>query len=108
MINISKAENLIKNDVTCKLLENEISREGNYLIFDDVSIKNHANIDYNFSLFVAISLFNKDKTKIYIRLNDSLNEINKSLKIVLLSCRPYKKDGKLLIYEIKIKVNIIG
>ncbi|WP_294967173.1 hypothetical protein [Sulfurimonas sp.] len=108
MIDINKAQKVITDNVTCKLLENDINREGSYLVFDDVNIKNHSNIDYNFSLFVAIALFNKDKTKIYTSLNDSLNEINQCPSLKLMRCSPYKKDGKLLIYEIKIQVNIIG
>lgn len=108
MINIDTAQKVITDDVTCTLLELEIKRQGSYLAFNDVDIKNHANIDYNFSLFSAIGLMNKDKRKIYQELNDRLNEINGSSSIDLVSCRPYKRDGKLLIYELKLKVNIIG
>lgn len=108
MIDIDKAQKIITDCVTCILLEIEIKRQGSYLAFNDVDIKNHANIDYNFSLFSAIALLNKDKTKIYQELNDRLNEINGSSSCDLKSCRPYKRDGKLLIYELKLTVNIIG
>ncbi|WP_324171990.1 hypothetical protein [Sulfurimonas sp.] len=107
MINIDKAQKVITDSVTCKLLENNINREGSYLAFDDISFTNQLNIDYHFTLFVVIALFNEDKQKIYKVLNTSLNEVNES-DIDLVSCKPYKRDGKLLIYQLKLKVKIIG
>jgi hypothetical protein len=108
MIDIDKAQKIITDSVTCKLLESDINREGSYLVFDDVGITNNFNIDYHFTLFVAIALFNKDKQKIYSSLNTSLNEVNDCLNINLENCKPIKRDGKLLIYQLKLKVKIIG
>ena len=108
MIDINKAQKIITDVVDCKLLEQDINREGNYLLFEDVDIKNHSNIDYNFTIFVAIALYNKDKTKIYTKLNDSLNQINNSPSLKLTRCNQYGHDGKLLIYKINIAVNLIG
>ena len=108
MIDIDKAQKVITDPVKCTLLESDINREGRYLVFDNIAIDNHFNIDYHFTLFVAIALFNKDKQKIYSLLNTSLNEVNDALNINLENCKPIKRDGKLLIYQLKLKVKIIG
>lgn len=108
MIDIDKAEVVITDSVTCTMLKNEINSEGTYLLFEDVFLLNHLKVEYNFSLFVAIGLLNEDRQEIYDVLNVSLNEINSSQKIELTSCQPIKKDGELLIYQLKLKVKIIG
>ena len=108
MIDIDNAQKVITDSVTCTLLSTELNRDGIYLQFNDIGITNQFNIDYQFSLFVAIALFSKDKQKIYEPLNTSLNEINSCTEVDLVNCKPYKNDGKLLIYEVKLKVKIIG
>ena len=107
MIDIDKAQKVITDSVTCTLPKSEINREGSYLIFSDVVIENHFNINYNFSLRVAIGSFTKDEKQIYTELNKRLNEINNVSEIELMSCKP-KWESKLLIYDLKLKVKIIG
>jgi len=108
MINIDKAQKQITKDITCEVLDKEINREGVYLAFEDLKIQNHLNIDYIFSLYVALSSFTKNRSVMYKRLNQALNEINQSSNIGLISCNPIKTDGNLLIYRLQIETNIIG
>ena len=108
MIKIDEAEKIINDHVEAKPYEKDLTREGSYLLFEDVSINNTANIDYNFTLYVATAFFNKDRRKAYEALNKALNEINKTSKIVLESCKQAGKSKNLLIYKLKLKVNIIG
>jgi len=114
MINIEKAQKIITDNVECTPLSAPITREGAYLGFEDLSINNIANVDYYFVLYVATAFFNKDKTKIYKELNKALNEINTSGEspvnpvMELEYCRPLEKNKNLMIYALRIKVNIIG
>lgn len=108
MIDIDKAQKQITDDVTCEIFDKDISREGVYLIFEDVRIQNHLNIDYIFILYVALASFTKNRSVMYKRLNQALNEINQSSNIDLISCKALKSDGNLLIYELNIETNIIG
>lgn len=108
MINIDKAQKQITDSVDCEVLDKEINREGVYLAFEDLKIQNHLNIDYIFSLYVALASFTKNRSIMYKRLNQALNEINQSSTIGLISCKPIKSDGNLLIYRLQIETNIIG
>ncbi|MEM5557297.1 hypothetical protein AAHK07_02125 [Aliarcobacter cryaerophilus] len=108
MIDIDKAQKQITDDIACEIFDKDINREGVYLAFEDLKIQNHLNIDYIFSLYVALASFTKNRSVMYKRLNQALNEINQSSNIDLISCKPMKADGNLLIYRLQIETNIIG
>ncbi len=109
MINIKKAEDQILKDLPCKILDkHSITNQGTYLLFENVEFNNHLNIDYHFSVFVALSFYQKNMSLFYKELNDTLNAINSSLNIDLLSCKPLQSDGNLRIYRLAIKTKIIG
>ncbi len=109
MINIQKAQEQIQEDLKCKTLDKaSITNQGVYLLFETVDFYNHLNIDYHFSVFVALSIYQKNMSLFYKDLNDVLNSINSSLNIDLISCKPIQSDGNLRIYKINIKTKIIG
>lgn len=108
MIDIDRAHQIIKESLTCEILDKEINREGTYLCFEELKAQNHLNIDYIFSVYVAIASFIKNKTAIYKRLNQALNEINSSENIELISCKPFNFDTNLIIYKLTIQTKIIG
>ncbi len=109
MIDIDKAQKQILDDLPCKLLDkSEVTNEGVYLLFENIDIQNHLNIDYIFSVFVALSFYQKNRTKMYKTLNEVLTKINSSLNIELNSCKPLARDGNLRIYKLNIQTTIIG
>lgn len=109
MIKIEDAEKIVNEYIDSKPFISDINREGAYLLFEDIKINNIVNIDYNFILYVASAFFDKNRSNAYKHLNKALNEINKSAgAIELKTCQAKKKEKNLLIYELKLKVNIIG
>ncbi len=108
MIDVNKAQSLILQTLEAEIMQEEINREGTYILFDNIEILNHASVEYHFSVFVAIALFNRDKTVIYEPLSSSLNQINTTADIELLTCKPISRDGNLLTYQLRIKTKIVG
>jgi len=108
MIDINKAQKQITKHLTCQVLDKDITNEGVYLVFENIKMQNHLNVDYIFSLYVAFSSFNKNRVLMYAKLNKALNEINSSLNIDLNSCNFLKATGNLLIYKLDISTRIIG
>jgi len=110
MIHIAESEAKILSVIPqATLLAGEINSLGTYLVFDHLKINNAMidDVDYIFSLFIAISSKAKNKKLIYTPLDDALSSLltayQTDMAIEVGAIKPFSIKG-LIVYQIPLTV----